>query len=273
MIARAIGAFTLTAASAYAAMSWAFWVAQKRLVFGRTTRIRTLTAGPFAGQHEVIPLWLDVAPSVSLQGWVARPRLGGTGKVLVYFGGRNEHVGWAAQMCSHLGPWSVYAFNYRGFGASGGHPSESSAKADALQVLDEVRRMEGATAQAPVVMGRSLGTAMAISAATQREVAQLVLLSPFDSVRSLLGQRRLSSSMAWLLNQEFDCLGDAARVTADTIILLAADDQRIPRQNSVRLARAFASLQHMSTVPLSNHKTLPRHPETLARIAALLNRP
>lgn len=267
----AIGAYALTAVSAYAATSSVFWVAQKRLIFGRTTNIRPLQEGPFVGQHEVKPLWLKVAPEVSLEGWVARPKHGGTDKVLVYFGGRNEHVGWAAAMTSYLGRWSVYAFNYRGFGGSGGHPSESSAKSDALQVLDEVRRIEGEGARAPVVMGRSLGTAMAISVATRRDVTQLVLLSPFDSVRSLVRQRLALNSMCWVLNQNFDCVGDAGRVSADTIILLASNDKRVPHKNSAHLASAFCNLRHMSTVPGSNHKTLPRHPETQARIAALLN--
>ncbi len=269
----AIGAFALAAASTYAATSSIFWVAQKRLVFGRAARIRTLKAGPFEGQHDVHALWLKVAPGVSLEGWVARPKIGRTGNVLVYFGGRNEHVGWAAGMASHIGPWSVYAFNYRGFGGSSGHPSESSAKSDALQVLDEIRRLEGGGehARAPVVMGRSLGTAMAISVATKRDIARLVLLSPFDSVRSLIRQRTPLNSMCWLLNQNFDCIGDAGRVNAETMILLANTDRRVPHKNSTRLAAALCNLKQLNMVPGANHKTLPRLPETQARIAAWLN--
>jgi pimeloyl-ACP methyl ester carboxylesterase len=268
----AIGAFALTAASTYAATSSYIWVRQKRLIFGRTKNIRTLKEGPFAGLHEVKPLWLNVAPDVNLEGWVARPHNADANKVLVYFGGRNEHVGWAAGMASYLGPWTVYAFNYRGFGGSGGHPSEASAKSDALQILDEIRRIEGAAARAPVVMGRSLGTAIAISVASRRDVSQLVLLSPFDSVRALVRQRAALNAMRWVLNQNFDCLGDASRVRADSIVLLASKDQRVPHKNSTRLAASLINLRHMSTVPGSNHKTLPRHPETQARIAALLNR-
>jgi pimeloyl-ACP methyl ester carboxylesterase len=271
-ISVSIGAFTLTATSAYAAISFGFWAAQRRLVFGRTSRIRTLQPGAFAGQHEFRPLWLNVASAISLQGWVARPKEGGGRQVLIYFGGRNEHVAWAAQMGSYLGTWSVYAFNYRGFGGSGGCPSESSAKSDALRIVDEVRRLEGFAARAPVVMGRSLGTAMAISVAARRDIAQLVLLSPFDSVRSLLRQRTPLNWMSWLLHQDFDCMGDAARVKAETIILLAATDNRVPHGNSLRLASEFSNLRHMGTVPDSNHNSLPRHPETLAQIAVLLNR-
>ncbi len=230
-----------------------------------------MKAGAFDGQHEVTPLWLDVAPAVKLQGWVARPKAGGTGKALIYFGGRNEHVAWAVQMGSYLGFWSVYAFNYRGFGGSGGHPSESSAKSDALQVLDEVRRLEGGAAHAPVVMGRSLGTAIAIWAATRRDVSQLVLLSPFDSLRSLLRQRTPLNLMSWLLHQNFDCMGDAGCVKAETIILLAADDKRVPHQNSLRLASELGNIRHLGTVPGSDHNSLPRHPHTQAQIAAWLN--
>ncbi len=271
MIPTAIGVLALTAATGYAVLCALFWAAQGRLIFGRTTNVRPLAPGPLADQHEVKALWLDVAPGVRLEGWVARPQNGRADKVLLYFGGRNEHVGWAGAMTSYLGPWSVYAFNYRGFGGSGGNPCEFDAKSDALQVLDEVRRLEGDAALAPVVMGRSLGTAMAICVAAQREITQLVLLSPFDSVRSLLRQRAPLNSVCWLLNQNFDCIDDAHQVKAPTAILLAAKDQRVPHSHSARLASALGNLQHMSWVAGTNHKTLPRFAQTQARIAALLN--
>ncbi len=267
----ALGAFALTAVSSYAALSSLFWANQKRLIFGRTSNIRVLKAGPLAGQHAVTPLWLTVAPGVQLEGWVARPQHGGAGKTLLYFGGRNEHVGWAAGMSSYIGPWSVYAFNYRGFGASGGKPSELHAKADALKILDEIRRLEGEGARAPAVMGRSLGTAMAISVASQRDISQLVLLSPFDSVRSLVRQRIPLNSMCWLLHQNFDCTGDARQVKAETLILLASKDQRVPHKNSFLLASSLRNLQHLGTVAGTNHKSLPRLAQTQARIAAWLN--
>lgn len=261
----------LAAFSGFAASSSALWLAQRRLIFGKPSRLRPLPHGPLADQHRVSTLHLPVTAAVALEGWSALPREAAPRRVLIYFGGRNEHVGWVPAMSTYVGAWSIYAFNYRGFGKSGGRPSEARAKADALKIYDEVMRLQGASVGEVAIMGRSLGTSIALSVAARRPVDRLVLLSPFDSLTALMRRHPVLKPVRWTLNQKFDCRADAGQLSAATAVFLAGSDSRIPHPNSLALWERLRRPALLGIVPGANHKTLPRHPETQARIAAYLN--
>jgi hypothetical protein len=80
--------------------------------------------------------------------------------------------------------FSVLAVDYRGYGDSTGRPSERGLYRDAdaaVRVFTERRR-----AGSPVVYwGRSIGAAVAASAASRGEADALVLESPFPDMRSI----------------------------------------------------------------------------------------
>ena len=263
----------LAALFGYAAVALFLWVAQRRIIFGKPTQLRSLLPGPIDSQHTVQPLRLAVNRMVQLEGWASRPLEAQQRKVLIYFGGRNEHVGWACGMPTYLGPWTIYAFNYRGFGQSGGRPSEATAKADALKIFDEVCRLEGNPCDEMVLVGRSLGTAMALAVAARRPVSRLVLLSPFESMLQLVRGRHFLYAMRWTLHQKFDCRGDAAQIQTKSALLLAEYDTRISHQNSLALAARLQGLVSITVVPDTNHRTLLRHPSTQTALATYLNSP
>lgn len=250
----------------------------QRAIFGRTTVQRPLAPGPFAGQHTIRNCDLAVAPGVSLQSWVAEPIAMGPRKVLLYFGGRNEHVVWAPKMCSHLGHWSVYAFNYRGMGESGGRPKESLVKHDAMLILRDVLQRESGATQV-VVMGRSLGSAIALHVCANaqqadhltRSICHLVLLSPFDSLSGLLRASRLWSPLGRLVAHRFDNVPLARTVQVPTTVLLAEHDTRVPHGSSHRLVEQLTHRAGIEVIAGTTHKTLPRHPHTQRRIAQILN--
>ena len=77
----------------YAAAALFLWVAQGRIIFGKSTRLRRLLPGPIDSQHIVTPIRLAVTSMVELEGWASKPLEAQQRKVLIYFGGRNEHVG------------------------------------------------------------------------------------------------------------------------------------------------------------------------------------
>jgi pimeloyl-ACP methyl ester carboxylesterase len=268
-----LATLALSAFSGYAFSASLFWAAQGRIIFGKARRLRPLLSGPVACQQRVHPIRLGVTSKVQLEGWSARPLDAPQRRVLIYFGGRNEHVGWVCGMPSYLGPWTIYTFNYRGFGQSGGRASESTAKSDALKIFDEVSRLEGSQCVEMVVVGRSLGTAMALFVAARRDVTRLVLLSPFESLEQLVRNRPVLHSMRWALRQKFDCRRDAALVQAKTTILMAAQDTRIAHPSSLALAACLQKPGPVIVVPGTNHKTLPRHPSTQIALATYLNGP
>ena len=68
--------------------------------------------------------------------------------------------------------------NYRGYGGSTGAPSEKALVSDALAVWDWARAEHSEVA----VVGRSLGSSVAVQLAAARSVSLVVLVTPFDSL-------------------------------------------------------------------------------------------
>jgi pimeloyl-ACP methyl ester carboxylesterase len=238
-----------------------------RLIFGRTTRIRPLGPGPHAGSFVRTAHRLE-RPGALLEGWSAEPAHGRVDAVVLYFGGRNENVVWAPDMASYNPATAIHAFNYRGFGGSTGRASERRAKGDA-QAIHAFVAARHATGNL-VIIGRSLGTAVALALARETRPERLILLSPFESVPQVLRTRPFGAGIAPLVSQRFACGELASAYRSATLVLLAAHDTSIPHAQSRRLAARFPTAPALQVIEGTTHQTLPRSGVAQQAIAAFL---
>ena len=241
---------------------------QGRLIFGRTTRIRPLRLGPHAGTYRVSSHHLERPDGAVLEGWSSAPCDGPVDGVVLYFGGRNENVTWAVDMASFNPRHAIYAFNYRGFGGSTGRSSERRAKDDA-QAIHAFAAARESTADLAVI-GRSLGTAIALSLAREARPARLALISPFESVPEVLRARPLGRVGARLVTQRFECADAAAAHAGATLVLLAEHDTSVPHDHSRRLCGHLRSTPTLLTIEGTTHPSLPRSAGAQAAIARFL---
>ncbi|MEO7577480.1 MAG: alpha/beta hydrolase, partial [Massilia sp.] len=104
-----------------------------------------------------------------------RPRAGP--KALIYFGGNAEDVSAnLAAFSAALPDVAIYLMHYRGYGGSIGAPSERALHADAKVLFDKVHAEHAEI----TVMGRSLGTGVAVRLASERPAARLILVTPYN---------------------------------------------------------------------------------------------
>jgi pimeloyl-ACP methyl ester carboxylesterase len=161
--------------------------------------------------------------------------------VLLYLGGNAEQVAYSASdFLHHLPNTRVLLMQYRGYAGSPGSPSEAALFADALALFDH---LQGQTSHPVTVMGRSLGSGIATYVASQREVAQLILVTPFDSLRAVAAKLMPILPVNWLLRDHYDSLSRVDEVGADTLILQARFDEVIPAVHSHTLKAAFTTDQ------------------------------
>ncbi len=244
---------------------------QRRIIFRRPTRIRELPAGPWVDGYEIEPLALEVAPGTTLEGWRSLPRAGTAQGALLYFGGRGENTAWAPHMSSYLRGWSVVAFNYRGFGASTGRATEKTVTSDAMAVYERYLACgRGATRMA--IMGRSLGTAVALHVARHTRPRALVLVSPLCSVQALVQARPVLAPAGFLLRYPMDALSHAGHVACPALVLVADADRQVPNAHSLRLAGRLAGRVTVKTVSGVDHRSLPRSVRVLESIAGFVAR-
>jgi pimeloyl-ACP methyl ester carboxylesterase len=177
---------------------------------------------------------------------------------LLYLGGNAEDVSLdIPDLVAAFPDRAIYALHYPGYGGSSGSPSQQAIFADSLALFDRVH------AEHPdvVVIGRSLGTGAAVWVASQRPVARLVLVTPFDSLADAAAAQYPFFPVRWLLHDKFDSWRYAPQVTAPTRIVVAADDEIVPRSSSDRLRTRFREgVASYVVVPRVGHNTIQQSP-------------
>jgi fermentation-respiration switch protein FrsA (DUF1100 family) len=95
--------------------------------------------------------------------------------VFLYFHGNADGLDRRASRFGYLASdgSGVIALSYRGYGGSGGQPSEAALHSDAMRAYRHLR--ESVPAGRIVLFGESLGTGVALNLARQVEVAGVIL--------------------------------------------------------------------------------------------------
>ena len=185
---------------------------------------------------------------------------------VVYFGGNAEDVSLNLPSFVEAFPNdAIYLLHYPGYGGSAGQPSEKSIIAAAFALFDAVH------AQHPnvVVIGRSLGTGVAVRLASERPVARLVLVTPYDSLVDVAAQQYPILPIRWLMLDRYDSWKYAPQVTAPTKIIAAENDEVIPRSSTERLRTRFTKTAvSYVIVPNAGHNSISDDPEYLRLISA-----
>lgn len=164
-----------------------------------------------------------------------RPRQGN--KAVIYFGGNAEDVSASLPLLDSAFPErALYLMHYRGYLGSSGKPTEEALVADALALFDRVR----AEHDDVVIIGRSLGSGVAVQVAAMRPVNKLVLVTPFDSLSELAARQFPYFPVRWLLKDKYESGQYALRVEAPTLILAAEHDEIIPARSTELLFSRFA---------------------------------
>ncbi len=189
-------------------------------------------------------------------------------QALIYFGGNAEDVAGNIEIFAAAFPeHSLFLVNYRGYGGSTGRPTEAGLRADALAIFDQVREAHPDIA----VVGRSLGSGVAVALASQRPVERLVLVTAYDSLINVAREYFGWLPVGLLLKDRYESAGLAPRIRAPVLIVIAAEDEIISRPRSEALAAAFAPGQvRIEVVPGAGHNTLDLSPRYLGAIQRFL---
>jgi pimeloyl-ACP methyl ester carboxylesterase len=191
-------------------------------------------------------------------------------QALLYFGGNAEDVAFNLNAFAAAFPeHSLYLVNYRGYGGSGGSPSESGLVADAIALYDHLRPRHPEIS----VIGRSLGSGVAVQLASIRDVRRLVLVTPFDSLVNVARAHFPYLPVGLLLRDRYDSASRVSAVKADTLIVIAGSDEIIPRASTEALAAKFAPTQvHAIVLEGARHNEIDLEPQYLERLRAFLGR-
>ena len=201
---------------------------------------------------------------VTLYGWLIGPeRVSENNPLLVYYGGNGEDVSKHLPKRQRLTQTTSFLYiEYRGYGRSEGHPGQQALVADARFILEEVSRKYGIPMDHVVLMGRSLGTSIAIHTAHEHSVRGLVLITPFDSIQAIASEKYPYLPISLLLKHPFNSVSLAHEIDRPVLMLMAENDGLVSRPHSENLADNWGGELHRVIVPSVGHNTIVTEPGT-----------
>ncbi len=187
---------------------------------------------------------------------------------LIYFGGNAEDVSLnLPEFSQAFANHALYLLHYRGFGGSSGSPSEDAIQRDALALFDRVHAEHPCT----VVVGRSLGTGVAVRLASQRPASRLILITPYHSLQELAASQFPYVPVQWLLQDKFESWKYASRITVPTLLIAAEHDEVIPRSSTEKLYAHFTNgVAALQVISGTGHNSISESPEYLKLLGAAL---
>ena len=204
-----------------------------------------------AREGEIIPkvedCFFDTTDGVRLHGWYCKPhrRAGGSlvpvesQMVLLWFHGNAGNISYRYQMIRKMMalPAQVFIVDYRGYGKSGGQPTEQGLYLDARAAWDYLTNELGVPAQRIIIFGKSLGGVPAIDLASQVEPAGLIVQSSFSSAGDMAAVV-LPFLPRVLLHTKMDSVSKLDRVRCQKLFIHSRADEVVPYELGRRLYEA-----------------------------------
>jgi len=210
---------------------------------------------PSAIDPSIQEIFIETSDGIALQAFFF-PRAE-TNRIVLYFHGNAGNASMRlpeAVELARLGT-NVLLLSYRGYGKSEGVPSEAGVYLDGQAALEFLQSGLGFALDHTIILGRSLGSAVAIELAQHQAVAGLILVTPFSSGRDLAQAMGLSW-LAWVTGQPFNSLEKIRQISAPTLFIHGTDDHIVPQELARKLFDQCPSPKEWKSFPGADHNNL-----------------
>ncbi len=191
---------------------------------------------------------------VRLSGWFI-PAENAHGVILFHHGnaGNISHRLDSIALFHHL-RWSVFIFDYRGYGSSEGKPSEEGTYLDAQGAWDHLVRDRGADPSKIVCFGRSLGGAIAARLASEKTPAGLILEATFASIPDLAADLYRFLPVRLLSRLQYNTLSLMQAIRCPVLVVHSRDDEIIPYRHAQRIYEAAGAPKRLLEIRGSHNE-------------------
>ncbi|MEH2053745.1 alpha/beta hydrolase [Nostoc sp.] len=191
---------------------------------------------------------------------------------ILYSHGNSEDLGEIKQILEKLYAWgfSVFAYDYRGYGTSEGKPTESNAYEDINSAYNYLTQNLKTPPERIIVLGRSVGGGSALNLAMRKPIAGLIIESSFTSAFRVIVPFRI------LPFDKFPNLDNIKKVKCPILVIHGRADDIIPFTHGERLFDAAISPKLYLWVEKANHNDLfwvaeEKYRQTLQEFTRLVN--
>jgi pimeloyl-ACP methyl ester carboxylesterase len=189
--------------------------------------------------------------------------------LVIYFGGNAEEVSHLANYAHHFKSCTVALVNNRGFGRSGGSPSEKNMFSDALRIYDQLKRRDDIDPQKIILVGRSIGTGVATYLSSKRPVRATILFTPYESMTAVAQGKYPFVPISFLIKHPFESQAYAANIATPVLALIAKHDVVIPPPHAHALLKHWKGESSFLEVD-ADHVSILDNDEAWQKIEAFL---
>ena len=191
---------------------------------------------------------------------------------LLYFGWNGEETSYFVENTDYTGA-NIISFNYRWYGRSTGIPSEKALFSDALLQYDHLVDNMNISPENIIIMGRSLGAGVATYLASERKVAKVILVTPYDSIESIAKESYPLLPVSFLLRNKFDSVAYAAIRSNRLLSISAGKDTTIPNHHTENLLKYWNGSQKKIFIPEATHEDILDRVELIEGIDRFISEP
>lgn len=240
----------LFVAASYVAILFYLYLYQRNIIY---LPERTMEGPVSYGMVGVQELRLATVDKVNIIAWYAPPP-NADAPVIVYFHGNAGKLADRGEKLSLLQRQGlgVLAVSYRGYGGSGGSPSEEGLYEDGRAAIHYLLN-QGIAPDRIALYGESLGSGVAVQMATEFKVRALVLEAPYTSVSQRAAEIYPYIPVRWLLKDHFESLAKITHIHCPVLIFHGEKDPTIPVSHGKRLFEAAEVPKELHLFPEVGH--------------------
>jgi fermentation-respiration switch protein FrsA (DUF1100 family) len=204
---------------------------------------------------QVEEIFIETEDSVKIQSYFIPNR--SSKNILIYFHGNGGNIGHRLDDLLKIGSFgvNVLGVGYRGYGKSEGTPSEKGIYLDGKAALEYTEKKLGFPLQRVIVLGRSIGTTVAVEISQNTNINGLVLVTPLTSGKD---QARASGLglVAFLAGNSFNNLEKVVNISCPILIVHGTRDRLIPFQMGKRLFNRIKGAKQFISIENAGHNDL-----------------
>ncbi len=216
-------------------------------------------------------IYLKSEDGVRINAWWMPPPPGG--RVVIYFHGNAGNLSGTATSFAYFkeAGFGALAIDYRGYGLSGGYPSEEGLYRDARAAYARCIKL-GIKPNNIIIHGQSLGGAIAANLASQRTCAALILESTFTDAKAMASY--LYGPLAsYSIHSKFDTLRKVRALKCPLLVIHGDQDTFIPTAMGQAIYNAAPKPKSLWIVPGASHSEVryiagKKYPEQLRRFVS-----
>ncbi len=226
------------------------YIYQDKLLFFPMKLVNENMAG-INGNAEAIEI--VAADDVHLRGWLIKEPA--PMPLILYFGGNAEEASGFSYAKERLEGRGLALVNYRGYGLSDGVPGEEALLQDGLAVYDYFSAREDIDKDNIVLMGRSLGSGVAVHVAKHRSPRGVILITPYDSITRVAQKKMPLFPVSLLLRHRFDSISKAPHIKTPALAFIAEDDLIVPPGHGKKLMEEWGGKREIVVLE-ANHNSI-----------------